>query len=276
MATTDIELNTDVVVDLAEAEYHAHPALSSSGARKLLPPSCPAVFDWERRNPPEGKAVFDFGSAAHKLVLGAGPPIRVVDAPDWRTKAARDERDSARSDGHIPVLVHEHEQVQAMAHALTDHPVAAQLFAAGTPELSLFWRDDRSGVECRARLDWWTTNVLGEPVAVDYKTTVSADPRSVQRSIASYSYHQQDAWYTDGIQSVGLADDPGFLFVFQEKSPPYPVTVVSLDAESRRIGAARNRQARSIFAQCVETGEWPGHADQIVRLELPAWMREDV
>ena len=262
--------------DLDEASYHAHSALSSSGARKLLPPSCPATFDWERRNPPASKPVFDLGSAAHKLVLGAGPDIRIVDASDWRTKAAKEARDEAYEDGHIPVLTHEYEQVRGMADALGSHPVAAQLFDNGKPEVSLFWRDDRSGVECRARLDWLTENILGEPCIVDYKTCASASPQTIARSIASYGYHQQASWYLDGAETTGVAEDPGFLFVFQEKTPPYPVSVIALDREAMRVGHARNRRARSVFAQCMATGEWPGHADEVVGVSLPVWAQEDV
>lgn len=265
---------TGIVRDLPETEYHAHPALSSSGARKLLPPSCPAVFAWERDNPPEPKAVFDLGSAAHKLVLGAGLPIRVIDAKDWRTKAAQEQRDAARACDEIPLLTHEHETVRGMAAALGCHPVARQLFEDGTPEVSLFWRDGRSGVECRARADWFTTNALGEPVIVDYKTCASADPRAVARSVASYGYNVQQAWYVEGAVATGLAEDPGFLFVFQEKSPPYPVTVVALDREAVRVGTVRARRARSIYAECVASGEWPGYSDEVVRLSLPIWAQE--
>ena len=272
---TTIDTSEAIQPDLPEADYHAHPALSSSGARKLLPPSCPAVFDYERRNPPPGKSVFDVGSAAHKLVLGAGMAIRVVDAKDWRTKAAQEQRDAAREAGEIPVLTHEYELVRGMADAIGLHPVAGQLFTEGTPELSIFWRDGRSGVDCRARIDWLTTNVLDEPVVVDYKTCASADPRAIARSVASYGYHQQHAWYVDGAKAVGLADDPGFLFVCQEKTPPYPVTVVALDAEAVRAGEARNRRARSIYARCLQTDEWPGHTDQVVRLSMPAWANEE-
>lgn len=265
-----------ILPDMPEADYHAHGSLSSSGARKLLPPSCPAIFDHERRNPPEGKQVFDFGSAAHKMVLGAGPDICVVDATDWRTKAAKEQRDEIRAAGDIPLLPHEHAQVVAMADALRFHSVAAQLLETGTPELSLFWRDERSGVDCRARLDWLTENVMGEPVIVDYKTCHSAEPSQLARSVSSFGYHQQQAWYVDGAIATGVADDPGFLFVCQEKTPPYPVTVLALDADAVRVGAARNRRARSIFAQCEATGEWPGYADRIVDVSLPEWAREDV
>ena len=272
---TTVDTSEAVQPDLPETEYHAHPALSSSGARKLLPPSCPAVFDYERRNPPPGKSVFDIGSAAHKLVLGAGMAIRVVDAKDWRTKAAQEQRDAAREAGEIPVLTHEYELVRGMADAIGLHPVAGQLFTEGTPELSIFWRDGRSGVDCRARLDWLTTNVLGEPVVVDYKTCASADPRAIARSVASYGYCVQERWYVEGAKAVGLADDPGFLFVFQEKTPPYLVSVIALDDNARRLGARLSRRARAIYAECVESDCWPGYSDQVEQVSLPAWAEEE-
>jgi hypothetical protein len=45
------------VYDIAEDHYHADPvpggSLSNSGAKKLLPPSCPAKFAYEREHPPQ-------------------------------------------------------------------------------------------------------------------------------------------------------------------------------------------------------------------------------
>ena len=48
--------------------YHADPvfggSLSSSGARALLPPSCPALFRHKQLHGEPPKAEFDFGHAA--------------------------------------------------------------------------------------------------------------------------------------------------------------------------------------------------------------------
>jgi hypothetical protein len=123
--------------DLDEATYHGHKSsLSVSGAKKLLPPSCPAIFKWQRDNGQPHKAVFDFGHAAHAVVLGAGADIKVVDAPDWRTKAAKADADEIRAAGHIPLLAHEWAQVRGMADAIKAHPIASALLEPdhGKPE----------------------------------------------------------------------------------------------------------------------------------------------
>lgn len=265
------------VYDIPEHVYHADPvpggSLSSTGARKLLPPSCPARFAYERDNSPPPKAEFDLGRAAHLLVLGTGPEIVVVDAEEWRTKAVKDEVAAIRAAGAVPLRPSEMEQVQAMAASLRQHPVAAALLdpSTGDPEQSLFWID-QTGVWCRARLDFLRNRAPGRVIIPDYKTSTSASLEAIQRAIASYGYHQQAAWYLDGVKALGIADDPAFVFIVQEKTAPYLVTVVQLDPVAERIGRRLNRQAIDIYRQCVATGRWPGYADDIQLVSLPAWV----
>lgn len=264
------------VYEIPDVDYHAHPALSSSGARRLLPPSCPARFKWERDNGRPEKRVFDFGHAAHKLVLGVGPDLVVVDAADWRTKAAKEERDCAYAEGKVPLLPDEYEVVQLMAAALLEHPIASALFDPknGQPEQSLFAPDPLSGIMLRARLDWLPNPSAGRLQIVDYKTTVSAEPDALVRSVAKYGYYAQAAWYLDMVTALGLADNPAFLFVAQEKTPPYLITVFELDELALSIGRKRNRQAIDTFIQCTATDTWPGYATDVELIGLPAWLEQ--
>ncbi|MHC3392054.1 PD-(D/E)XK nuclease-like domain-containing protein [Streptomyces lavendulocolor] len=262
--------------DLSIEEYHAdRGSLSSSGARRLLPPSCPALFRYEQDHPQPPRRAFDMGTAAHRLVLGDGPELVAVDADDWRTKAARAERDEVYAAGGVPLLAAEYDQVHAMADALRRHPVASALFAPGSgrPEQSMFWRDAPTGVMRRARLDWLPDPRDGRLLVPDYKTTRDASPEGLARAVDTYGYHQQAAWYLDAVRALGLDDRPAFLLVCQEKQAPYLVTVVELDALALRIGAAKNRRAIETYARCVESGRWPGYADDAapVYLSLPAW-----
>jgi hypothetical protein len=263
-------MTVQILDNMPELEYHAHPALSSSGAKRIVQ-TCPAVFKYERDHGRAEKRAFDFGHAAHGLVLGVGEPLVVVDADDWRGKAAREERDAAYAAGKVPILASEHATVKAMADAIVADPLAGALFDRdkGTAERSIFWHDTRHDVERRARLDWLTT-IGGRPCAVDYKTTNSADPAAIRKTVANFHYHQQDAWYLDGLAAAGL-DDAAFLFVFQEKTPPYLITVVELDYIARRVGRDLNTQALEVFAECTATGVWPGYSSDVELISLPAW-----
>ncbi|MGW1158462.1 PD-(D/E)XK nuclease-like domain-containing protein [Streptomyces sp. NPDC002513] len=263
------------IYNLTNDEYHAQrDSLSSSGARMLLPPSCPALFRYAQDNPNEPKKTFEIGTAAHKLVLGEGPDLVLVDADKWTTNAVKAEVAAIRDEGGIPLKHAEYEQVHAMADALRRHPVAAALFdpARGKPEQSLFWRDRQTGVMRRARFDWLPDARAGRLIIPDYKTCRSAEPAALARAVEEFGYHQQDDWYRAGARALGLADDSAaFVFVCQEKTPPYVVTVVEMDAEARRIGAARNRRALEIYAECTGAGHWPGYSDEIAYLSLPTW-----
>ncbi len=266
-----------VVSGMPDEAYHRDPvpggSLSSTGARKLLPPSCPARFAYEREHPPASSDAFDFGKAAHQLVLGDGPEITALDFPDWRTKEARELRDDLRAAGRVPLLRADYDHVVAMAAALRGHPMAAALFApgSGVPEQSLFWVDEPTGVWRRARVDWLPHPREGRLIVPDYKTCQSALPRKLARSVHEYGYHQQAAWYLDGIRALGVADDAAFVFVCQEKTPPYLVTVVELDSEALAAGARLNRRALETYAACTRTGIWPGYTDDVELISLPPY-----
>lgn len=268
------------VYDLPIGAYHRDPvkggSLSSSGARKLLPPSCPAKF---KRWLDEGQApsrAFDVGHAAHHLVLGAGPELVVVDADDYRTKAARVARDEAHADGAVPLLPHEYDLVESMATALRAHPVASALLdpTRGRAEQTLVWRDDEFGVWRRALLDYLPDPREGRRMIVaDYKTTQSGAPGDVPRAMHGYGYHQQMDWYLAGVKALGLHGDrdPACVLIFQEKTAPYLISIFQPDQSALDIAHTRNRKALDVYRECTETGMWPGYGDDVMPVSLPGW-----
>lgn len=266
------------VYDLDAETYHADPvpdgSLSQSGAKRLLPPSCPALFRHWADTAQAHKQVYDLGRAAHGLVLGIGDPLVVIDADDYRTRAAREARDAAYTDGATPLLSVEHDQVQAMAAALRAHPVAGDLLAPGRgrAEQSLFWIDEETGVWRRAMLDWLTETTYGLPLVVDYKTCASAEPGAVSGAVAKFGYLQQDPWYLDGVEACGLAPHgAAFVFVFQEKTPPHLITICQLSPEAREWGRRLNRKALDTYRRCRDAGHWPGYADEVISVDIPGW-----
>lgn len=267
--------------DIDERTYHAdRESLSHSGAKLLLPPSCPAKFKERMDNPLPPTPTFSFGHLAHKLVLGEGAVIREIEAVDYRTKAAQQQRDEALAAGEIPALTPELAKAVAMADAVREHPVASKLFATGRAEMSMYADDPDTGWGLRGRADWLTRGEelgLGDRlVIVDYKTTVDANPSSWGRSAANYGYALQFAWYVELARLVNLDDWPAFLFVCQEKEPPYLVSVNELDAEAWNLGYDQMRHAIAVYAECMESGVWPGYSDGINPVSLPRWAFKDL
>lgn len=260
------------------ADYLAHPALSASGAKRLLDPSCPALYRWWADHPEPPKAEFDFGHAVHSEVLGVGEPVDVIDAPDWRTKYAKEQRAKAYEAGHVPVLSKDWAAVQAMVAALRRHPIAGPLFEPGTgrAELSMFWHDPDFDIPRRGRVDW-----LKGRLVVDFKSCVSAHPAACSKVLWDYGYAMQLDAYLTGVAATGLHESPAGLIVFQEKTAPYLIAVCKPDPVALAAGRDRNRKAMDVFARCTAAGRWPGYAnpavagassdDSIIPLGLPRW-----
>lgn len=274
-----IEITEPGVYDIDVESYHDDPvpggSLSSTGARRLLPPSCPAKFKWEQDHRHETDPInrtFNLGHAAHKLVLGDGPELVRIDADSYRTKDAKTARDDALASGRVPLLPTEWMQVHDMAAALRAHPVSALIDPTrGKAEQTLVWQDELTGIMCRARIDW-----LQPGAVVDYKSTLSGDTEHLGRASDQHGYAQQADFYLDGIRALGLGDEnTPFVFIAQEKEPPYLITPFQLDPTALSIGRRRNIAARQVYRHCVETGYWPGHVhdpDEIVWVSLPPWV----
>jgi hypothetical protein len=264
-----------VYADLPADVYHADPvpggSLSSTGARKILAPGCPKKFRYEQDHGQKPKKVFDFGTAAHQVVLGNGPELVIFDRPRWDTDAIKGEIAMAREEGKIPLKPHEYAQIMAMADALRRDPVAGPLLEpdSGQPEQSIFWKDRGTGITCRARIDWWRHD--GEPV--DYKSARSAEPQKFEKDSWDHGYAQQDDWYCTGLEALGYADEHTVMrFVVQEKEPPYVVTVARFDLKARRIARLLNEASRHLYARCMETGHWPGYSETTELISLPPYI----
>jgi len=261
-----------------ELAYHRDPALSASGAKRLLPPGCPALFKHDRDNGGRpNKRAFDVGHAAHAAVLGVGLELVVVDADNWMTKAAKETRDAAYAEGKCPILAKEKAAVDAMALEIRRHPIASKLLDPdhGRPEVSVFWEDKQRGIDRRSRFDWLPDTDGGQLIVPDYKTTASAEPRAFAKSIFNFGYDIQDAFYSDAVRAAGIAEDVSLRFIAQETTAPYLITIHELDEIGLRLGRERVDRACALFAKCTATGVWPGYSDDIELVSPPYWLTDE-
>jgi hypothetical protein len=246
------------------AYYPLAGSLSVSSAKTLL--KAPALYKWQRENHHHSDA-FDFGSAAHALVLGVGLElIYVAPFDSWQTKAAQEERKLARESGLSPILPADWQRVCAMADQLASNATAMQLLSGGDPEVYALAADPPTGIMRRAWIDYLTP-----AVASDYKSAASVEPGAFATAAARYGYHMQAAWTLDLLADLGNPIE-AFAFIAQEKEPPYLVEVYDLDDAAIQRGRDLNRQALERFRDCTESGIWPGYTGrQFTTLSLPKW-----
>lgn len=250
------------------------PSLRSSTAWQLVAKGSTPRHAWHshpRLNPnwkPENKRAFDLGKAAHRVLLGRGEEIKIIDFGDYRAKEARIARDAAYARGEIPVLAEEYETVQAMAKAareqIAECVVAGAFdgnpFENGEAEKSIAWHDV-GGVMCRARFDWLPSDCEH---LLDYKTTAaSADYRLWQwRQMRDSGLHFRVAFYRRGLEALGLANSPRYSFIVQENYEPFCLSVIHVDDELIEQANEEVMRAIKLWDKCLRTNSWPGYDPQ--------------
>lgn len=268
--------------DVPEDLYHGDPvpggSLSVSGAKKLIPPHCPAVYDYERRNGGKHSKSMNAGTRSHALILGKGEEqLEQLDYPDYKTKKAQDDKKTAIVNGKIPTLPHELAEAEAIRDAVLADPEARSLLDdASDVELSGFWRDPETGIWLRMRLDALAWR--HRPTVVDVKTTANSSPESFAKSLAEYRYDMQDRHYRDGLAAILsgypgelTADDIDFRFIAVATDDQHLVMVYELGMDDIERADESNRVARAIYRSCTRSGVWPKWSDSAVALSLPRY-----
>lgn len=266
-----------------ETAYHQDPcespSLSSSVAKVLLSKSPlhahyihPRLGNGER----EQKKEWDLGSLAHKLVLGKGREIAIIEADDYRSKAAQTARDEARAAGAIPALRKQYDNACVAAEAITARLRDIDgIVLSGESEVPIAWqeRSNHGPIWCRGLIDHLVFDG-DRAVVYDFKTTRSAHPAACARAVLQYRYDIQQAAYTSGVSRVWpkVAGRVDFVFLFAEMTAPFGVTPGRLDGVLREHGEDGWTKAVVDFGEALTFDQWPGYTSSIVTLEAPGWM----
>lgn len=266
------------VYTLGADAYHADPcavpSLSSSVASIIVMRS--PLHAWHahpRLNPahqPEERAEFDLGSAAHALLLEGADRMAVIDAENYRTMAARDQRDAARAAGLHPVLRAQHAAVTWMAKiaecAIARCPDLSGLtLADGDAEQAIIWREGDTWLRCRP--DWLARDYS---MMLDYKTTTDAEPLHFGKHIARMLYHFQAEFYRRGVRAVTGRDAP-FILLAQEVEPPHACTFHGCAPSLAAIAEQMVDQAIRTWAGCMKADTWPAYSPRIHYHEAAQW-----
>jgi PDDEXK-like domain of unknown function (DUF3799) len=255
--------------EMPAEDYFEIEAMSASGAKKML--LSPAHYKLMRDQPLEPTAEMQVGTAVHCGVLEPDTfAMRIACAPDCdkRTKSGKEEWTAfaTTNAGRIILSPDDFARARRCIDATRAHPAAAQLLLSAEIEISLFWRDGRYDVPCKARLD--ARNHGG---IIDLKTTRDASPDGFARQIANLLYHVQGAHYFSGVEHV-LNETPAFFaFIAVENEPPHAVACYSLPGNAVLAGAHLMNRALERYRDALAAGAWPGYPDTIQQIMLPKW-----
>ena len=278
---------------VSDGIYHAdpcpEPSLSSGIARLLLSRS--PMHAWHahprlnpNHEPRAGNKAMDAGSMIHKILLGVGQDIEVIEVPygpkhakagqlvtDYKTDAAQAARDAVIARGAIPVfagdLAEIHEAAAAIRKGIEATVEGAMLFEPGIPEATLIWRE--GSIWCRARADY----LLNDPFMpiLDLKTTkLSANPEEWQRKLAA-DYCFQDAFYRRGLTAL-RQETPPMRFIVGEQEKPHGVAVCCAAPSLAAYAEDGVERAIRMWGKCLASGNWPGYSPQTAHVECPPWL----
>ncbi|WP_295406496.1 PD-(D/E)XK nuclease-like domain-containing protein [uncultured Thiocystis sp.] len=266
--------NPPAMIDgLSFDDYRAIDAASSHALATILDKSPRHLKESERKP----SAAMSLGTLVHSLILTPDLDDYAV-APDGdrRTKAGKQafEEFQVASEGRLLVTQDQFDTAARMRDAVLGHSIGRVLFAKGKAEQTLLAIDPESGLLCKGRLDWLPTDL---DLLVDLKTCQSAAPAEIARDAGKYRYHQQAAFYSH-LWTLVAGERLPFMFACVESAPPFDVAVYELDADALEAGERRFRAALTIWAECLESGVWPGYlwdrdtgAHRIETLSIPRW-----
>lgn len=253
-----------VIENLSNAEYHASEAISKSGL-DLIEKS-PAHYFYREKTKTKAMVI---GSAFHDLVLL--PHLfneHYAIKPNGLSLASKEGKAwKVQNENKEMLSQDEFEQINAMKESILTHHSASKLLQSGKPEVSIFWQDHETGLDCRCRPDFITSN----NIIVDLKTTTDASPSGFAKSVANFRYHVQDAYYSNGYYEAFRHQPKGFVFIAVEKEPPYAVGVYILNDEAKLEGEFRFKENLQTYKEALEKEVFDAYSQQIETLELPRW-----
>lgn len=232
----------------AKAAWHAHPRLN------------PAY------EPSPASAAQDRGTVAHLELTGKGRGFRVIEAADYRSKAAQAERDAYRALGVIPIVRPHYEEILCMIEALRailpDIDGGTPFNAAyGEMEACALARDP-AGCWLRCLIDFYGYRCPEGVTLWDYKTVSgSANPYAITAHASVNGWALQAAFQDRILTTLkpSLGGKISYKFLVQEACPPYLCSVVTPSPGAFSMAQAAVEHAVQLWAQCLIDGRWPGY-----------------
>lgn len=270
------------MVELTNKEYRQKEGLSASEIKQMA--KSMALWKYHHDNPEEGndsKALL-FGRSYHKLVLEPDTffeEFAVLPSDiDRRTKSGKEKYAEFLEEAKNKDVIsgEDFAKISDMRDALFATPYARKLLY-GQHEQSFFWQNDETGLICKCRPDSFG-KIGRQGIIVDLKTCQCAETEAFMRDAMKLSYDIQAAHYIEGMKQ-NTNDDFVFIFIAQEKNPPYLVNILQADEDFVRLGQETRIALMDQYNKCVERNEFPGYmgySDEanINSLGIPGWIKK--
>lgn len=273
-----------IALDMSNADYHAHHAVSSSQLKTML--RSPAHFyakhiaECDHKQTP----AMALGTAVHSLFLEPHNFVNdcaIEPEVNKRTNAGKAEIEEflALNTGKTIITQEQFHTAQSMVDAMKKHPMYNILLSGGIREASVFYRDEETQLDCRVRFDWHippnTSDYFPNGLILDVKKTTDARADEFSKSCQKFGYALSASMYVDGYKAY-YNTTPQFLFFVVEDSAPYESVIYYASDEMLFAGDVKKRDALLKLQQAKATNTWVGYTKQIQKIDLPKWAMNQI
>lgn len=292
--------------DITIKEYHANTSHISATSIKQAKVSL-KHFDWHRRGilPKKEGVHMDYGNAFELALLdkvGFASEVAIEQTQAWIEKAnserlkdgkepykqvkssgiyqAEQSKFYAQNEGKYKILdvgPQSYEYVERMLESCYQDAVIQKLISGIEYQLSLFWTDEKTGLNLKTRPDICRVK---QNVIVNLKTAVDGSPQAFGKDLAKYDYPIQAAIEIMGVLRTGLmpAIDKYFWLVV-EKEPPFNATIYEFTESDIAYAFDELDYLLNKIATAEKENKWPGYSDRadnrhgILEARIPLWYK---
>jgi hypothetical protein len=253
------------MIKITNRDYHSRPGISNSG------------LGYFKRSPAHYRAykagllgdsteAMKFGTMIHTAILE--PELfdsQYVVGPDVARNTKIWKEFVVAHPGKEIIKPDEHETCLKVAGSVMANPTLSHIIRNSTREMSGFWRDPATDIECRFRPD----AILVSEYSVDMfdiKTTRDASKDKFYWSCMEYGYFRQAAFYMDGYEAITGDRVDSFTLIAVEDKPPYICQAYVLAPEDIARGRIEYSDLLFRYEECLRTNVWPGYSDGSIQL----------
>ena len=260
-----------IVEGMTNEDYHAHTALGSTQVKAAI--KSLAHFKAMR----DGKLIkksdaMDLGSAVHSAIL-EGSMEGFIQVPKGLVRNDKHQawKDfKAKNVGKTMLTFDDYSKVENMFCAFYRTEIAAKLLCKGRAELSFFAKDPTTGLELRARPDYFVETDEWVYI-VDLKTSKDASPEAFQKDVYNYRYDISAAHYIKVVELVTGKKVKDYFILAVESSVPHGTAIYRLDEDCLARADKRLSCVLSQIAKAQEDKIYSGYSEKVVDLDIPHW-----
>jgi len=254
-------------LDVPLVDYLLIDAFSSSAAKQIL--ISPSHLAEYKRKGPDTEAL-RLGSLFDCMLFDPDVVERdFVQAPEffendageqklWKkrsgSKAAKRYGEELTDNGRKLMVAREaYDDAGEMIAAISGFKPIAKVLAEGTPQVTMIWIDSKTGVLCRARVDWWRPDSMA-----DLKSILAGGAQQLRwpREVKKNGYQVQAGAYVSGRAHLCGGEIVPFKFLVCEKKAPYPRMCYRTGSATMKKGEEDWNRALGIYAECTEQNCW--------------------